>query len=165
MKAILILVMLFVAASAPTFSQTNRRQPARNNQTQRQAAAARATIDALRSQFVEAWNRQDADAVAQFYTEDATYIGTAGDVVQSRDRIRLGLRGELPVFRNFTATPAEFGSSGDLAYERGVYSARLEIPNRTPEAVRGKYLIVYRRQADSTWKIQMHMSGRDRAQR
>lgn len=165
MTKIFVFVALVLTISIPAFSQTAKSQPSRNSKSKPKVADVRSTIDALRLQFIEAYNKRDADAVAQFYAEDATYIGTAGDVVQGRDKLLIGLKGELPVFRNFTITPAEFSSSGDLAYERGAYSARLEIPNRTPETIAGKYLIIYRRQQDGTWKIQTHMSGRDRAGR
>lgn len=165
MTKFFVFVALLFTISAPVFSQTVMSQPSRNGKSKQKVADARIAIDELRPKFIEAYNKQDADAVAQFYAEDATYIGTAGDVVEGRDKLLKGLKGELPVFRNFTVTPAEFSSSGDLAYERGAYSARLEIPNRTPETVAGKYLLIYRRQADGKWKIQTHMSGRDRAGR
>jgi ketosteroid isomerase-like protein len=98
------------------------------------------------------------------YAEDATYIGTAGDVTQSKDKIQMGLKGSLPYFRGITATPVEFGSSGDLASELGTYSQRLEVPGRAPETFAGKYLFIFRRQADGLWKIQVQIVTRDRPQ-
>lgn len=116
----------------------------------------------MRGEFVQAYARGDPDAVASFYAPNAVYIGTAGDVVVGRDRLLVGLRKELPVFRKFSATPAELQTSGDMAFERGAYAAELSIPGRTPEPLTGEYLIVYRRQPDGSWKIRTHMTNRDR---
>jgi len=165
MTKFFVFIALFFAISAPVFSQTATSRSSRNSKSKQKVNDARRAVDEMRSKFIEAYNKQDAVAVAGFYAADATYIGTAGDVVQGRDKLLVGLKGELPAFRDFTTTTAEFGSSGDLAYERGTYSARLEIPNRSPETIAGKYLIIYRRQPDGTWKIQTHMSGRDRPRR
>lgn len=114
----------------------------------------------LRKGFVDAYARADADAVAAFYAADATYIGTAGDVVTGRDRLVIGLRREVPVFRQFQVEPAQFGSSGELAWERGTYRAALSIPGRPPEPILGPYLIVYERSAAKGWQIKQHMTGR-----
>ena len=123
---------------------------------------AQAVIDKLRTQFVEAYNSQNADAIAAFYADNATYIGTGGDVVQGKEKIRMGLKGEVSYFKNFVATPAEFGGDKNLAYERGTYSATLAIPNQPAQIVGGKYLLIFRRQKDKTWKIQVQMVSRNR---
>ena len=129
------------------------------------AASPRAAIDALRAKFAQGYNLQNADAIAAFYTDDATYIGTDGDIVQGKENIRLGLKDELPYFRNFTLSAVEFGSDNNLAYERGTFSARLEAPDKEPQTINGKYMIVYRLGRDKQWKIQMQMSSRDQTEK
>ena len=119
-------------------------------------------IATLRAAFVAAYARGDAESVARFYAEDATYTGTAGDVVTGRSRLLIGLRREVPAFRDFRIEPAEFGSDGKLAYERGTYSATLTLPGRDPQPVSGPYLAVYGRAKGGGWLIKQHMTGRFR---
>lgn len=45
-------------------------------------------IQKLDDQFAQAANKQDAAAVAQFYTEDATVLPAGADMVKGRDGIQ-----------------------------------------------------------------------------
>jgi uncharacterized protein (TIGR02246 family) len=126
------------------------------------AAAQAEAVGVLRTGFVEAYRQGDAEAVAAFYAPDATYIGTGGDVVTGRDTLLIGLRREVPAFRDFRVVPAAFRVSGSLAYERGTYGATLTIPGRPPQPVSGPYLIVYERDAGGVWRIKAHMTARER---
>ena len=163
MKIFAFLALLAVF-SIPVFGQTSAKSQPPKVESKKETAV-RLQFETFLKQFVEAYNKQDADALAGFYAEDATYIGTGGDVTQSKDKIHLGLKGSLRYFRDFTATPAEFGTSGDLAYQRGTYSQRLEVPNQPSETFTGKYLLILRRQKDKSWKIESQMVSRDRSQR
>ena len=42
-------------------------------------------IEDTNVRFTEAFNRQDAEAVSQFYTEDCTMMPTGSDVVQGKE--------------------------------------------------------------------------------
>lgn len=119
-------------------------------------------IRQLRQGFVAAYGRADAPAVAAFYAPDATYIGTAGDVVTGRDTILRGLSREVPFFRDFRIEPAEFGVSNQLAYERGTWRTTLTVPDRPAEAIGGPYVVVYERDLAGGWHIKQHMAGRRR---
>jgi len=161
MKKIFAFALLIITFSTAVF-QAQTRTSENNKSDKKSASSARASLDSFRTKFIEAYNSQNADRVAEFYAEDATYIGTGGDVVQGRRNIHLGLKGEVAYFKNFVVTPGEFGSDKNLAYERGAYSATLAIPNQPEQTVNGKYLLIFRRQKDKTWKIQMQMVSRDR---
>jgi uncharacterized protein (TIGR02246 family) len=124
--------------------------------------SAPVSVATTRAAFVDAYRRGDPDAVAAFYAPDATYIGTAGDVVTGRENLLLGLRREVPAFGDFRIEPSRFEAEGRLAWERGRYSATLRIPGRADQPVSGPYLIVYERGQDGTWLIKAHMSGRER---
>lgn len=117
----------------------------------------------FRDGFVAAYHRADAAGVAKFYAEDATYVGTAGDIVSGRNQILVGLEKEVPYFRDFGAVASESGANGRLAWERGNYRATITVPGRAPQPIYGPYLMVFERVADGTWRIRAHMSGRDRA--
>jgi ketosteroid isomerase-like protein len=46
----------------------------------------------------------------------------------------------------------EVARSGDLAYTRGAYQLSFKSPQGTQVTDQGKYLTVYRRQPDGSWK-------------
>ncbi|MBD0377339.1 MAG: nuclear transport factor 2 family protein [Bacteroidota bacterium] len=120
-------------------------------------------LDAFMEQFMQAYNKADANALAELYEENATYIGTAGDITQGRDKLRAGFKNSLPYFKNFVLTPSETGGNRKLIYQNGVYSQKLSIPNKSEEIYTGKYLVVLRRVARNAWRIQKQMVSRDRS--
>ena len=54
-----------------------------------------------------------------------------------------------------------FRSQADLAYDRGTYSMTVTPPGAAPIEDRGKYLTIYRKQADGSWKIARVMFNSD----
>ncbi len=44
----------------------------------------RSEIEDANARFTEAFNRQDAEAVSQFYTEDCSMMPTGSDVIQGK---------------------------------------------------------------------------------
>jgi len=53
----------------------------------------------------------------------------------------------------FGATKVDVAKSGDLPYTQGPYSMTTSNPKtKAPVTQKGKYLTVYRKQADGTWK-------------
>jgi ketosteroid isomerase-like protein len=96
--------------------------------------------------------------VENFYTEDAHLLPPNHPRVSGRSHIRRffqGLReagvGEL------SAETIQIDVSGDLAYCMGTYAFG------TPAANKGKFLEVYRRQADGSWKMVADMFSGDQA--
>lgn len=123
---------------------------------------AQAPIDALRNQFMEAFNRFDAASVAACYTEDAKFMcpntpmiigrtGIQGFTSGARDMGMQGLRLEaLEVFQE-----------GNLATEVGRYVADVRAKEGQAAQDVGKYVVIFRRQADGSWKIAAHIFNCD----
>ncbi len=63
---------------------------------------------------------------------------------------------------SFTATSAEVSKGGDLAYTQGTYTMTMTDP-KTKKAVteKGKYVTVYRKQADGSWKAVEDINNAD----
>jgi ketosteroid isomerase-like protein len=66
------------------------------------------------------------------------------------------------VLANFTVSPIESGAEGALTYGRGTYARDLVRAGRPPEHLTGSYLLVFQRQTDARWRIQIEMVSRDR---
>ncbi len=115
-------------------------------------------IDRVRHAHVAALNRGDVEAWAELFSEDGVQMPPHVQANVGRPMIRAWSQGFLhPFHANFALEVHEVRVSGDWAFERGRYTIAL-----TPKAGGppigdvGKYITLYQRQADGSWKV-----GRD----
>lgn len=99
----------------------------------------------------------NGDRVATLFTDDATILPfrQAGLIVGHAAiaeywRKRLAATRWLEVQLNTLSVDA----SGDLAYEIGTNRIRTQTGPAEPVTLTGRYLVVWRRGADGTWRIQ-----------
>ena len=122
---------------------------------------AASAIRALSDAFVRHFNAADADQLVRaFYAEDARLLPPNHRMLTGRSQIREALRGFLEAGLGGLAIDTyelEIASSGDLAYGIGTFSLA------RPVADRGKFIEVYRRQADGSWKCVADMFSSDEA--
>jgi len=99
---------------------------------------------------------KDVDKWAAHYTDDASLLMAEAPIVTGKDGIRAALKPFLsdPNFAlTFGATKVDVAKSGDLGYTQGTYSMTATNPaTKAPSEEKGKYLTVYRKQADGSWK-------------
>jgi ketosteroid isomerase-like protein len=90
------------------------------------------------------------------YTDDASVLLPNAPIFTGKEAISGALKPMLsdPNFAvTFGATKVDVAKSGDLGYTQGSYSLTQSNPKtKAPEVEKGKYLTVYRKQADGTWK-------------
>ena len=120
---------------------------------------AASAIRTLSDAFVRHFNAADADQLVQaFYAEDARLLPPNHPMVTGRSQISEALQQFLDAGFGEMATDAvEVGSSGDLAYRIGTYSLGRPAPDR------GKFIEIYRRQADGSWRCLADMFSSDQA--
>jgi uncharacterized protein (TIGR02246 family) len=111
--------------------------------------------------YAKAFNAGDAARIAAIYSKDAifmmpetpSYKGTKGVRAINQAVIDAG-------WRNIKFKTIKSGSDGDLAFNIG--SVSMDQPSGDGTArVKGKYLDVYRRQRDGSWKIIATMYNAD----
>lgn len=86
-------------------------------------------ITAIRDQFIEAYNRHDAAAVAALYTDDAVFVSPDGTELNGREQIQRDLEGFfLDTQPQLTASATATEGSGDLGWELGSYQLELQLP-------------------------------------
>ncbi len=98
---------------------------------------------------------KDLDAyVNAYYAEDASILMANSEAVKGRQNIRdyLKAMGEF----NIDFTIAEIDGNNDLAYVYGNYSMELKTMGMKD---RGKYLEVWRKQADGGWRAVFDMAN------
>ena len=85
-------------------------------------------------------------------------------MVTGRTAIREFMRAflSMPAFSlSFKTAKADVSRTGDLAYSYGTNKVTLVDPIGNRMKDRGKYLTVYRKQSDGTWKVMADMGNSD----
>jgi len=116
-------------------------------------AADETAIDAVVAQALQIANgSQDWDAYAQvYYAPDAVVLPANQPAVSGHAAIGDFLRA-FPPMTSFQTEKVDMGGNGDLAYVYGRYHLEMETPDG-PVADDGKYIEIWKRQADGGWKI------------
>jgi ketosteroid isomerase-like protein len=63
-----------------------------------------------------------------------------------------GLMGMPGFSLSFSPTKIDVAKSGDLAYDVGTFELKLNDANGSPTTMMGKYVVVWKKQADGHWK-------------
>jgi uncharacterized protein (TIGR02246 family) len=130
------------------------------------SAAVQSAITAAYARFVDALRRGDAASLGANYTDDAVLMVPNTTDWEGRAGITQGFTGFLSQFSVVDArlTTKHVVLSGDYAIERGTYAWTLHPKTGTgPDIIdNGKYLTVWQRQDDGSWKIVRDISNTDR---
>ena len=128
--------------------------------TNRQGADTRpadeAAIRAASQEWSNAASSRDLEKAVSFYADDATYNPPGAPLASGKDAIR-------KVWTNIVAIPGgnlswtsakvEVARSGDLAYDTGAYTLTKNDASGKQVTTKGKYVVVWKKQADGKWKV------------
>jgi uncharacterized protein (TIGR02246 family) len=119
-------------------------------------AADEAAIRAASQEWSNAASSRDLEKAVSFYADDATYNPPGAPLAAGKDAIR-------KVWANVVAIPGgnlrwvtskvEVARSGDLAYDTGAYTLTKNDASGKPVTAAGKYVVVWKKQADGKWKV------------
>ena len=117
-------------------------------------AVAADAIRRLDSEFMKAANARNAAGVVKaFYAPDAVLMPPNHALVEGHAQIQSFLQGLIDSgFTSIKLETTTIASAGDLAYGRGHYTLALSPPGGAPVQHVGKYIVVYRRQANGAWR-------------
>ncbi len=103
----------------------------------------------------------DFAGLAAMFTEDAVRMPPNAPAHEGRTAIQAFMEAYPPI-TEFESTTTEVGGAGDVAFARGTYSL-MATPEGAPEPVsdRGKWVSIFRRQADGTWLITANVWNSD----
>jgi ketosteroid isomerase-like protein len=130
---------------------------------QRPAALSEADRTAIRqadANDMKLMNAKDWKGDAALLSEDAIEMPPNQAAVQGKADIQ-AWEEAFPPFSNFREQSLEIEGQGDLAYDRGTYSMTLTPAGAAPIEDRGKYLTIWRKQADGSWKVLRAMYNSD----
>ena len=123
------------------------------------AADTKAIEQALRdldAQWSAAAGAKDLDKTVSYYAEDAIVMPPNASAATTREAIRSAWKEMLTTpgaAISWKATKVEVAKSGDLAYVSGTYEETMTDASGKPVNDRGKYVEIFKKQADGTWKV------------
>ncbi len=115
--------------------------------------------------WVADWKSKDLEKIVSHYADDAIFMTAGMPAMKGKDATRAGMKAFLDdkdFALSFTPTRVEASKGGDLAYSHGTYTATLtNAKTKKPFTEIGKYVAVYRRQADGSWKAILDIDNAD----
>ena len=115
---------------------------------------AQAAIEAANAKFSEAFARGDAKALSAMYTSDAIAFPPDGDMVHGNEAIGEFWKATRDSgVQTAALTTVDVGRSGDVAYEVGKVSLTIQPAGKALTTAVAKYVVVWKRQADGSWKL------------
>lgn len=156
-------VVLFVAACAPKGDTAVKDSAATATPPVVDVAAVRQAIDQGNAKVIDALQRADSAGLAAAYDDDAVAMmsgmpawrGKAGIMTQGMALLQQVKFSDI----KFNTTSVDVG--GDFAIETGTYEMTVTPKGGKPAPDKGKYVTVWKKQADGSWKIYRDISNTD----
>ena len=128
-------------------------------------ADARAVRD-VEAAWVKDIGAKDVEKFVAYYADDAILLMPNAPAVNGKDAIRAALKPMLadPNFSlTFRSNRAEASKGGDIVYTTGSYTMTASAPKNPKSAAtdKGKYLTVFKKQSDGSWKAIADMINSD----
>jgi uncharacterized protein (TIGR02246 family) len=124
-----------------------------------------AAVKSVEAAWVQDIATKDVGKFVSYYSEDASVLMPNEMMVSGKDNIKAAFRPILadPNFAlTFQSTRGEASKGGDLVYVIGTYSMTTSSPrDQRPVTDQGKYLTVFKKQADGNWKAVADMINSD----
>lgn len=111
-------------------------------------------IEQAHQEAISAFNAGDVDALMAFWTDEPVYMPPDVPALQGKEAIREFYGQLLAGMEIDSLSSEEVVVAGDWAFERGSVSATMILEEGgEAEQVSAKYLDVWQRQADGSWKV------------
>jgi len=96
-----------------------------------------------------------------YYAPDAVVMPPNGEAVRGREAI-IAWNENFPPYEDLRFTQVEVDGAGDIAYVYGTYSMTTAVSDvGEPVVDRGKYIEIWRRQEDGSWKVALDIFNSD----
>ena len=109
-------------------------------------------------EWMEAVKRGDPASLAALYTEDATLLPPNSEAIRGRQGIEAFFKAGMQMgISEATLETVDVEYLGDVAYEVGAYTMKIEPEGGQATADKGKYVVVWKREGDGPWKLAVDM--------
>jgi uncharacterized protein (TIGR02246 family) len=111
--------------------------------------------------FAKAFNRGDTAGIAALFARDALRLTPNGPIMKGRKAIEANSAEAIKSGqKNIKFTAIRGGSDGNLAYHVGRFAVDVPTAGGTRKE-RGKYVDIYKRQKNGSWKIAVTIYNSD----
>jgi uncharacterized protein (TIGR02246 family) len=122
--------------------------------TPRAADGVRAQIEQAAVRFTEAFNRGDAPALAAMYDTGGVVLAPNAPPMHGRQNIEAFWAGARQQgFKTLALVVDSVEPIGAHAVELGRYTLVIQPPGQGEMTDRGKYMVLWKRQRDGSWKL------------
>jgi uncharacterized protein (TIGR02246 family) len=108
---------------------------------------------------------RDVEKCVAVYADDGMVLGDRVPIAKGKEQIRAVWKQMLsaPGLKiSFIPTMVEVAKSKDLAYDVGTYEETVNDAQGNPTTEVGKYVVVWKRQADKQWKVVVDIFNPDK---
>lgn len=127
-------------------------------------AADEVALRKLDDEWSKAAGASDVEKTVSYYTDDALVMPPNSPVLQGKDAARGMWKAMFSVpgyGGGWTATKVEVSRSGDMGWVTGNYEITETDASGKPMTDKGKYLEIWKKQADGSWKCVADMFNTD----
>ena len=117
-------------------------------------AAEETTLRALNTQWSKAADSKDLEATVSYYSDDASVFPPNAPLASGKQAIHAIWADLLNSASSISwqTDKVEVARSGDIAYLTGMYQTTAKDPHAQPVNDSGKFVEVWKKQADGKWK-------------
>ena len=118
------------------------------------AEEVRQAVESGNAKWMAAFNQGDAAAVAALYTDNAILMPPNSGMVEGRQGVQDFWQGAIQSgLKGAALTTVSVQVSGETAYEIGKFSLSVYAEDKEPQAISGKYVVVWKKASDGMWKL------------
>jgi uncharacterized protein (TIGR02246 family) len=117
----------------------------------------------LEAQFAKATAEGGGPAFARWFAEDATTLSDGKPAAAGRAAIAAQATWS-PQRYQLTWTPVGGQLAGEMGFTWGHYTGTATTPDGQKSVTSGRYMTVWRRQADGAWKVELEASNSEPAE-
>ena len=119
----------------------------------------------LEAQFAKDVAAKGGAAFAQWCAPDAVLLGNGAAPIVGRVAIEKSANWQSRDYQlTWTPTDAMMGPSGDMGYTWGHYEGHSKDANGNPVVTSGRYMTIWRKEADGSWKFVLDAGANDAPQ-
>ena len=128
------------------------------------SASPKATTDMLKQlegEFMKAAANKGSAGYMSYYAQDSVELPNGGPIIQGKTNIAKGM-GFLDDKNNrliWSPVGADISAAGDLGYTFGNYEFHSKDKDGKPRVEHGKYISIWKRQIDGSWKVVLDMGN------
>ena len=126
-------------------------------------AAVRSALEATNAKLAAAFESGDTATLLANYDNDAVVMMSGQPAWRGKSEIATSGSGMLKAvkFSDVKFAPSTVDVAGDFAIETGAYEMTVTEPGKKPIPDKGKYVTVWKKQGDGSWKIYRDITNTD----